>query len=317
MAKRFSQDTTMLSTFDEKFDSKNLVFSDPIMNEIVQGNQKIKNYRIYIGTKNPDSTTGNLMVATEELFSFGVSENKNDKGDLTGYTMPVSLWNKTEPEAVVAPKKLWLTKFQDVCDAVADHLVKKDVKRKIGKTDLEKSDLRKLGGIYWRKDKETQELLKDDGPTIYLKIKYFAANAKTKRAAKVITIFVNKKTDETIPILELMGKRMNVTSVIDIESVYIGAKITLQIKVHEAIIDPVDQQQKRFLTKRASMLSGVSTSSAVNPMMNNKSPQPTETNEEEDEEEDVSVKQPSPPQQASPSPPAKTVKPKRTKVRME
>lgn len=292
MAKRFNEETTVLSQLDEKFDAKNLVFSDPISNEIMNGTQKIKNYRIYIGTKNPDGTTGNLMVATHKLFSFGASENKNDQGKLSGYTLPISLWNSSEPDNVKQPKQLWLEKFKEVCNQVAEHLVRKDVKKKINKIDLEKGDLRKLGNIYYKKDKETQDFLMDEGPTLYLKVKFFAANEKTKRPAKVNTMFFHERTGEPMNIAELMGKRMNVRCVVDIESVYIGSKISIQCKLHEVEVEPVEQSQRRFLSHKASMLSGISTSNSHNPMAKSRSPSVGNPEEKEEEEEDVSIEPP-------------------------
>ena len=58
-------------------------------------NSVIKYKRIPIEVKYPNGKKGILVLETLILFSFGVSENKDQKtGSLNGYSIPVCLWNR-------------------------------------------------------------------------------------------------------------------------------------------------------------------------------------------------------------------------------
>ena len=95
----------------------------------------IKYHRIPINTENDDGSFGELVFSTTELFSFGVSENKNESGKVTGYTLPLCLWNK---EGASKSEKAFSDLLVRVCDRVKDHLILDDVRRSIGQKDLER-----------------------------------------------------------------------------------------------------------------------------------------------------------------------------------
>ena len=83
-----------LSKF-ENITKENIVFHEP--KDFQLRNTNIKYKRIKIETKLPNGKTSPLVLETPFLFSFGVSEQKNQEtNQLNGYSIPVCLWKKDE-----------------------------------------------------------------------------------------------------------------------------------------------------------------------------------------------------------------------------
>ena len=83
-----------LSKF-ENITKENIVFHEP--KDFQLRNSNIKYKRIKIEIKLPNGKTTPLVLETPFLFSFGVSERKNQETDqLNGYSIPVCLWKKDE-----------------------------------------------------------------------------------------------------------------------------------------------------------------------------------------------------------------------------
>ena len=81
----------------ENITQENIIFNEP--KEYKVKDSKIKYKRIPIEVKYPNGKKGQLVVESPFLFSFGVSEKKNeDTGKLVGYSIPVCLWSRdSEP----------------------------------------------------------------------------------------------------------------------------------------------------------------------------------------------------------------------------
>ena len=85
-----------LSSYD-RLTPENIIFNEA--KEFKVKDSKIKYKRIPIEVKYPNGKKGSLVIETPLLFSFGVSEKKNQEtGKLVGYSIPVCLWSKdSEP----------------------------------------------------------------------------------------------------------------------------------------------------------------------------------------------------------------------------
>ena len=86
-----------LSSYDH-LTPENIIFNEAKEYKVKDG--KIKYKRIPIEVKYPNGKKGPLIIETPLLFSFGVSEKKNQEtGKLVGYSLPVCLWSKdSEPD---------------------------------------------------------------------------------------------------------------------------------------------------------------------------------------------------------------------------
>lgn len=222
--------TQLTSAFG--YDTKNMLFSDPIPGSIP--NSPISFKRITITTINPNGSIGELIIPTERLFSFGVGENKSmDTGKTNGYVMPLCLHSKDAP---TQQEKKWTETFNNIVEKCKDHILEN--KDSIEQYDLERNDLKKLNPLYYKKDKG--KVVDGTGPTLYAKL------IVSKKLDKITSIFFNSDGDDVNP-LDLLGKYCYTTAAIKIESIFIGNKISLQVKLYEAEVKLAQNGMKRLL----------------------------------------------------------------------
>ena len=108
--------------------------------------------------------------------------------------------------------------------------------------EMELSDLKNFGSCFYKRE--------DKPPILYTKVIYNSHNDE------IITKFYEKEkidaTDEfgilSDP-LKYLGKRCNVNAAIKFESIFIGSKISLQVKLYELEITPEKSERPRLLTK--------------------------------------------------------------------
>ena len=109
------------------YDVSRMTFSKPQEGSIP--NNPAPTYRIYLGTVNEDGTTGDLIIPTERCFSFGLGENTNDKGEVTGYSLPICLYTrnmdgKAEPTKA---EKDFVETFNNIVEHCKDYLLKDEI----------------------------------------------------------------------------------------------------------------------------------------------------------------------------------------------
>ena len=107
-----------LSSF-ENITEDNIVFQTAKKHKVP--NSKIKYQRIKIERKLPNGKTTPLVVENPFLFSFGISERKDQETNkLSGYSIPVCLWKKdAEPNQKETNFLNIINKVQEPCQ---DHL---------------------------------------------------------------------------------------------------------------------------------------------------------------------------------------------------
>lgn len=224
-------------TDTRKFNVNQLVFSTPQTANIPNSKPPISYKRINISTKNEDGTIGDLVLATEQLFSFGVSENRNpETQQVNGYVMPLCLWNK---DGATEGEKRWTDVFNAIVEKCKEHIL--DSRNEIEKFDLEASDLKRLNPLYWKKDRNG--IVPGTGPTLYCKLLV----SKKDGYDKIISTFYDSDTGEELDALHLMGKYCFCKAAVKIESIFIGNKISLQVKLWEADVSLLEKGMKRLL----------------------------------------------------------------------
>lgn len=225
----------------------NMVFSEPIANSITEGKVKLEFKRVAISTKYPDGTIGDLILPTERLFSFGVSENKAPGTDVVnGYTFPLCLWSMDHPTEA---EKEWVEIFNKIVDKCIDHIL--DNKEELDLFEITRNDLTKMKGglnpLYWKKEKFTNERGKPDlrvdpryGPTLYSKLMY------SKKNNSFVSEFYDVD-DNPIKPLDLLDTKCFATCAIKIESIFIGTSVSLQIKLNDAVVEPLQSRNRRLI----------------------------------------------------------------------
>jgi hypothetical protein len=248
-------DNTQLTTASG-FNTKNMMFSEPQTGSIPNSVPQINYKRINIQIRNDDGTSGDLIFPTSQLFSFGIGENVNQEtGKLNGYVMPLCLWNREGPSS---EEKEWSDTFDKMVDECKKHLISN--REEIDQYDLDENDLKKFNPLYWKKDKG--KVVEGTGPTLYAKL------LVSKKDNKIVTMYYDSEGQEVDP-MTLVGKRCNVKGAVKIESIFIGNKISLQLKLYECEVRLMDTGMKRMMKKRPEVPTQVSVSSSVKPLEDN------------------------------------------------
>jgi len=226
--------TQLTSAFG--YDVKNIRFRKPVDGSILNDTVKFK--RIAIGTRNPDGTLGELIIPTLSVYSFGLSENVNPQTSKTdGYSLSLCLYSKDNP---TDEQKKWVDTFNSIVDHIKQYLL--DHKDDIEKYELESADLKKLNPLYYKKDKG--KIVDGTGPTLYAKV-------MQNKKSNITTPFCDENGNDIDP-MSILGKRCYSTAAIKFEGIFIGARVSLQVKVYEAKIKLIDSAPKRFLQSQAS-----------------------------------------------------------------
>ena len=219
------------------YDTKNMIFSEPQNGTIPDSKPAITFKRILIQTKNKDGTIGDLIIPTERNFSFGVSENvSQETGVVNGYVMPICLFNR---DGATEKEEDWVKTFNNIVEECKKHLVNN--REEIGQYELELNDLKKFNPLYWKKDKG--KIVEGTGPTLYAKL-----IVSKKQDNKIVSMFFDKNDNE-INGIDLLGKYCWVNAAIKIESIFIGNKISFQVKLYESEVEKMQSGMRRLLPR--------------------------------------------------------------------
>jgi hypothetical protein len=254
-----------------------MIFSEALAGTIPKSVPPINYKRISIQTLNEDGTTGDLILPTSQLFSFGVGENTNpETGKVNGYVMPLCLWNR---DGASHEEKDWSDTFDRIIDTCKDHLVAN--REEIDRYELEKRDLKKFNPLYWKRDKG--KIVDGTGPTLYAKL------IVSKKQNKIVTMYYDSDGEEVDP-LSLLGKYCYAKGAVKIESIFIGNKISMQVKLYECEVRLTDTGMKRMMKKRPVGKKKVIITKNVKPLEDDVGSDYDGSVKDTDSEDDVPVK---------------------------
>jgi len=220
------------------FNTENMVFSKPEIGNIP--GQKINFKRVRIACKNSDGSIGDLIFSTpEKLHSFGLQESRDmATNKLNGYVLPICLWSRNGP---TEDEKKFTETFNHIAEYCKTYLL--DHKEDIEKYDLDLADLKKFNPLYWKMEKGKP--VEGRGPMLYLKVLH------SKKQDKINTIFVDEETNKEIDPFKILNKPCTITAAIKFESIFIGNKISLQVKLYEVIVRQIDNSIRGLLRPTA------------------------------------------------------------------
>ena len=220
-----------LSSYD-RLTPENIIFNEA--KEFKVKDSKIKYKRIPIEVKYPNGKKGSLVIETPLLFSFGVSEKKNQEtGKLVGYSIPVCLWSKdSEPNA---KEKAFYDTLNNIWELCCHHL-ESEYGPEMASTlsspfyykQVEYTD--KKGKKKTRKDESA-------APVLYAKLIY------SEKSKKILSLF-NTKAKKALNPLKYVDQYCNVKMALIVEGIFISKTVTsLQIKVHECYVKPLKPRE--------------------------------------------------------------------------
>lgn len=218
------------------YNTTNIVYGKPRDGNIPGSSVTFK--RIQMGTRNPDGTLGELILSTSRLFSFGLSPSVNmTTGKTDGHTLAMCLTNMDAP---TQEEKAFLDTFNKICDHAVDYILQH--RDDVGKYELEKADLKKFNPIYIKREKG--KVVEGSSPMLYAKV------LQNKKAQTITSLFYDKYGRDIDP-MSLMNKQCYVKAAIKIEGIFIGSKVSLQVKLHEAEVEMRESGVKRLLRPSA------------------------------------------------------------------
>jgi hypothetical protein len=236
-----------MSHFTQVQSAKNIDLSRIRFNTAIQGTVPggatgMGYQRIPISYENSDGTIGDLVMLTDRLFSFGVGENSSpETGVVNGHTMSLAMWTKDNP---TDSEKEWTNKFDSICELCTEYILNN--KEDLQKFELEPSDLKKFNPFYRRKEKvvvngKTQmQNVPGCGPTLYTKLIF------SKKSDKFITCLYDVN-DEPINPLDMIGKFCYVRAAVKLESIFVGNKISFQVKLCEGVVELIQSGPRRMI----------------------------------------------------------------------
>ena len=246
------------------FKASNIVYSKPEVNTIP--GQKLSYQRIRLNYEDDDNLSDLIIESPANLLCWGLTEQHDMvSGQLSGYQLPICLWSKNGP---TEEEKNFTDMIEAICQHTKQYLVNNC--ESIGKYDLEMADLKKFNPLYWKMEKGQR--VEDKGPTLYAKCMY------SKKSEKFNTVFVNENLNSNVNPLSILNKQCHVKFALKIESIYIGTKISLQVKLCEVLFRPKENVLRSLLAPTA-VIRDVS-------LLENEKVQNTDINEVVEEEQD-------------------------------
>ena len=220
----------------ENITEENILFNEA--KEYKIKDSKIKYKRIPIEVKYPNGKKGQLVVETPFLFSFGVSEKKNQEtGKLVGYSIPVCLWSRdSEPNN---KEKAFFDVINNLITLSEKHLENENGVDMV--TSLSYPFYYKKIEYTDKKGKKKTKVDESSSPVLYAKLIY---SEKTK---KILSLFKGKGGKDLKP-FNYINQYCNVKLALIIEGIFISKTVTsLQIKVHECYVKKLEPR-KSLLT---------------------------------------------------------------------
>ena len=216
----------------ENITQENIIFNEA--KEYKVKDSKIKYKRIPIEVKYPNNKKGPLVVETPFLFSFGVSEKKNQEtGKLVGYSIPVCLWKKdSEPDN----KEKAFFDFINILKTLSQQHLENEYGPDQA-SSLSSPFYYKQIEYTDKKGKKRTKVDESSSPVLYTKLIY---SEKTK---KILSLFKGKKGRDLNP-FKYINQYCRVKLALIIEGIFISKTVTsLQIKVHECYIKDLEPRK--------------------------------------------------------------------------
>jgi len=188
-------------------------------------------YRIPISAFKNGRVLPSLFIATPTVYSFGVSPQANigekideNLANVKYYTLPLCLHSKTGP---TPDEERFVELFNQLVDACKTLLCSKPINEELGKfgdDQITLADLKKLNPLYYKKEKGV--VVPGTGPVLYPKL------IVRKDGQSCVTSFTDSHHTHHDH-KSLLNKRMHVRCALKLDSIFVGAKVSLQFKVFE------------------------------------------------------------------------------------
>lgn len=243
---------TQLS-YPQSINLDKIKFSVPVQGQIP--NTSISYHRIPFAYENDNGTTGDLVLCTSKIFSFGVKESTDPttKKGTGNYNLPLCMFNKA---GASEEERKFVEIYDTIIEKAKEELLrlKKDDQFALNGYRINEDNLEDFVTASIYKGQRTNGVPNDPDFKPILNAKLMSKNIYNKETGQstkqILTKFYNEEGDE-LNYEDCIGKYMNTTSAIKIEGIFINKKtISMQVKVLETEIEFIDQGVKSLLKNR-------------------------------------------------------------------
>jgi Protein of unknown function (DUF2738) len=222
----------------EQFDANNIVFED--VKKVSFGN--IAYQRIPIKYLGADGKC-DLCLATPELMSWGVQENRQKAKPTAPGEIPVELPVDSYSLPLVVENQAVVDAFEEILTKCQEYLSLASTQTSVGRkltAHAEEMD------IFYRK-KDGNIPVAGAAPTMYPKLFTVYEKFRGTSPPTISTLFYDTNDEEIDP-TTLLGVRCKVIAAVIVKDIYIGAKPSIQLKVNDVTVVEKMQKQKRLLS---------------------------------------------------------------------
>lgn len=217
------------------FNIENMIFSDKIYQHDDYGFQKIFPQYIY-----PEGKVDKMYIQTPELFSFGIKtfENKTkppNPPQHPTHNFSFIMFDKNKSAGPSEEEQLTIKMFEDILDKIKAHLKEIETIKKLGKMGKKSEWMALVDSISvlsYQTDKNTGSIVPDVPPSLYVKLQ---TKFDKSPNPPILTNFIDPSGEEILPNALQMAK-CKVIGVIVLESIYISAKPSVQLKLDECLV---------------------------------------------------------------------------------
>lgn len=156
-----------------------------------------------------------LVFSSEEVFSFGVSRNTLDTNNIS-YQISLCLYDRENPKD---EEIKWSAKYDELATICREYLKKSEFKKLKGAIDMMK-------GLSWKGN----EIGDVDGPKLYPKVMF------NQKKEEFITVFMDENDEIIDDPKTILDKRGRVRVALRFESIFVGSKVALQVRVNDVLI---------------------------------------------------------------------------------
>lgn len=156
-----------------------------------------------------------LVFSSEEVFSFGVSRNTLDTSGIS-YQISLCLYDRENPKD---EEIKWAAKYEELATICRNYVKQSEFKKLKGLIDTMK-------GLSW-KNNEVGDV---DGPKLYPKIMF------NQKKEEFITVFMDEMDQMIEDPQTILDKRGRIKVALRLESIFIGSKVALQVRVNDVLI---------------------------------------------------------------------------------
>ena len=222
----------MQLTSFENLIQENIKFKEAKVSKVKNSNLKYK--RIPIEVIYPNNKKGPLVIETPFLFSFGVTERRNQETKkLIGYSIPVCLWAKDEEPN--KKEKEFHDTIIGLTSLAQDHLVNEYGPD--AASNLSNPLYYKQEEYLDKKGKKKTRRVESAAPILYAKLIY------SDRSKKILSLFKGNGGKDLNP-FKYIDQYFTVKLALIVEGIFMSKSVTsLQIKVHECFVKPLKPRE--------------------------------------------------------------------------